>query len=372
MAKAPETGMDIAEMKKLLVVSKREPVSCAVGVGKDQQGLLLMHKTKSGVALMADLRKEFGDVKNPSHGTALVDTDVDAKLVVLTLNKAAGGMGKRLKKTLKGTGFTKVTIRLEDGTVAEAVGEEDEEGESEGTEAPAEASSEAIPEAPPPPPVDEVGPIKLEFAALIPKLAAASGGDAQKMEALKAAAAKVNAAIKANDAGAAQTALDALKSLMGSAPSSAPPVSSSSAPPPAPTGDDKGQFVKMQKSRLIWDSARKKVSGEIEALKSAVQAEFAGDFEETKALDALDKLDDILANLDDELLDRLDDVLNEGDPAKRADAVKDAKETIDRYLAFYDSNDLLKNLNGDTPFGTKLTVGATVATTLKALQASLN
>ena len=376
MAKAPETGMDVAEMKKLLIVSKREPVNCAIGIGKQGQALLLLHKTKSGMAVLADLKKDFPDIKNPGHGSALVDTDADAKLVVLTLNKAAGGIGRKLKKTLKGTGFSKVTIKNEDGSVAEAVGEEEEEeSEADGQEAAATPPTEQTTTTAPEP--ADLGALKAELGTLIPKLVAASGGDPAKMDTLKQAAGAANAAIKNNDAAAAADAMAKLKDMMASDTSSSSiPVAPPTAPPVTPPVEikpiDQGLFVKMQKSRLIWDSARKKVSGEIGSLKDAVRAEFAGDFEETKAIDALSQLDDILAQFDDQLLDALDDALSETDPAKHAAYVETARDVIDDYLAYYNSNELVQNLNGDTPFGTKLTIGATISATLKALQATLH
>jgi hypothetical protein len=142
--------MDTADMKKLLIVSKRQPVHCGVGMTKDGV-VLLLDKIKPPRALVKDLEKQFPDMKSPHWGTAVVDTDEDPKLVILTLNKAAPGMARRMKKTLKGTGFTKVEIHLEDGSVADKVGEEDEEG-AEGA-APAAPPSVAPVSAPPLPPV---------------------------------------------------------------------------------------------------------------------------------------------------------------------------------------------------------------------------
>ena len=127
----------------------------------------------------------------------------------------------------------------------------------------------------------------------------------------------------------------------------------------------------MQKSRLIWDSARKKVSGEIRAFKTAVGAELDGDPEEAIVIDALGQLDDILANLDERLLDILDEALNAADPAARSALNEDAKAVIAEYLAYTQSNPLLQQLDGDTPFGLKLSINTTMAATLKALQASL-
>jgi hypothetical protein len=115
MAGQPDTGVDKAELKKLLIRSKREPVHCAVGIGKDQQALIMLDKIKPPRAISKEIEKKFGDVKTPRWGSAFVDVDEDPKLVILTLNKPISGFARRLKKTLRGTGFSKVEVRLKAG-----------------------------------------------------------------------------------------------------------------------------------------------------------------------------------------------------------------------------------------------------------------
>ena len=63
--------------------------------------------------------------------------------------------------------------------------------------------------------------------------------------------------------------------------------------------------------------------------------------------------------------------LNAADPAARSALNEDAKAVIAEYLAYTQSNPLLQQLDGDTPFGMKLSINTTMAATLKALQASL-
>ena len=55
----------------------------------------------------------------------MVDTDDDPTLVKFMLNKAVTSMARRLVKTLKGTGFRKVQILLEDGSPVEVAAEEE-------------------------------------------------------------------------------------------------------------------------------------------------------------------------------------------------------------------------------------------------------
>jgi hypothetical protein len=107
------TGMDKAALKKLLVVARKAPVSCALAGGdKDTAGhcLILLHKVTPPKVLMATLKKQFPTLKTPCFGTATVDMGSDPKLVTFSVNKKVSGMPKRLVKSLKGTGFTKVSI----------------------------------------------------------------------------------------------------------------------------------------------------------------------------------------------------------------------------------------------------------------------
>jgi hypothetical protein len=121
--------MDRAEMKRFLIKSKQEPVNCALGVGDDKSlALLLLSPHRSAKSLQGDLQKQFPSVFNARFGTAVVDTEDDPTLVKFMLNKAVTSMARRLVKTLKGTGFRKVQILLEDGSPVEVATEEEANG----------------------------------------------------------------------------------------------------------------------------------------------------------------------------------------------------------------------------------------------------
>ena len=127
MAAPPETGMEKAEMKQLLnKAAPDNPINCAFAQGKDQAvALLMMHKTKNPKACEKMLSEAFSDAKNARWGTAIVDPEDNASKVKFIINKAVSGMAKRLVKTLKGTGYNRVEIMLEDGTVVEGANEEE-------------------------------------------------------------------------------------------------------------------------------------------------------------------------------------------------------------------------------------------------------
>ncbi|HYZ60949.1 MAG TPA: hypothetical protein VE650_00730, partial [Acetobacteraceae bacterium] len=192
--------METAEIKKLLTQSKKEPVNCAVGVTKDGLAQVLLHKTKNPRALLKELEADAGKLATPAFGSAFVDVDEDPKLVILTLNKAPSGISKRLKKAMGGTGFTKVEIRNEDGTVAEQVAgdEEGAAGSGEGA-APAEAEAAAPAEA-------EAGApdLKATLGGLMKRIPGAIAANPAASDELKRLAGVAVGAVKVQDEEAAQ------------------------------------------------------------------------------------------------------------------------------------------------------------------------
>lgn len=132
-----------------------------------------------------------------------------------------------------------------------------------------------------------------------------------------------------------------------------------------------GKFVTMQKSRLIWDAARKRVTGEVQALKAAVAAASRGDAQEAEIKQALASLDDVIVRFDERLLDKLDEMLNTSDQGAHARLTQQARDIIADYVSFTQTEPLVQMLEGTNPFGVKLSVASTMAATLKALQASV-
>lgn len=359
MALAPDTGMDKAELKRLLGTASAEPISCAVGVAADTTGLIVVHKNKAPKALHKELMEKFPKAKAIRWGTAKY-SDAD-NLLTFQINKAAPGLEKGLLKTMKGTGYEKFEIKFDEKEGAGA------EGEAATDTAP-DTSTDATPDI-------DLAALNKELGGYIKQLAAASHGDTDRMSALKALAVEANTAIKAEDGEKAQDAIARLKKLLDEGGTPDASGNASTTTPAAPKSDAPAapiSFVKMQKSRLLWDAARKRTTSEIDTFKKAVLAEFEGDSEEAQVMDALDQLDDITKYLDDGLLDALDALLSEQDATKHAALLEDAKDTLAGYVSFIQSNELINKLSGDTPFGVKLTIGPTLASTMKALQDSIH
>jgi len=124
-------GMGRAGLKRMLKYARKEPVRAAFALGADGKPIITLDKRKQPRALEKGLKQDAPDSKNHRFGTVMVDPD-EPKLARFVINRAASGMAKKLVLALKGTGFNKVRIVLDDGTdVDSAEGEPEEETEDE-------------------------------------------------------------------------------------------------------------------------------------------------------------------------------------------------------------------------------------------------
>ncbi len=216
----PETGMKKAEMKKMLRRSFGEGMGCAVGIGENPAyGLFLMHRVRRGKALEKMLKDEFPDAKNVRFGTAFVTED-EPKKVQLSLNRAAPGIARKLVKTFKGTGFTKVVIASEDGETedCEEADETPEIPDEEGADGAVSAEAAPAPAPPPPPPPPaaaerpDPGELAKRLAGLIPRIAIASAGDPARTATLSKLAKDAGVNLKTNNL---KTSADLIEQLAG-------------------------------------------------------------------------------------------------------------------------------------------------------------
>ncbi len=350
---AAEPKVDKAQIKRLLTLSKKEPVSCAVAQGADPQfGLLLLDKIKQPKALERDLLKANPEARNQRFGSAEVDIDIDPKLVRFRLNKPAQGIARRLVKTLKGTGFSKVEIVMEDGTVVESAGEA-EDGEE--TEAQATAP---IPDAPPPPPQPSVqapvqppapgidaGKLGLVIAALVKRLQSFAGDPNLRTNLVKLAqeaggklkAGELEAALRAAEA--LRTALDApapVQNAPGSptAPQQPPPEQNANGTPPISP-------VKLGKASLLWRGMWAKADKDLQSLHDAVIAAMQED-EDVEPEDYANIQTNIASvaaltqRLNISLADDLDRLIN-----ARPDAVEQVRRRLDEFQDYLESDEIV-------------------------------
>jgi len=375
-----DRGMDVGEMKRLLTKSKSEPVNVAVGQdGKN--AVMMLHKMKQPKAVSKDLEGKFKDLKNARWGTAFVDIDDDPKLVILTLNRAASGLGAKLKKTLKGTGFSKVRIQLEDGSIAEDIGEEDEEPEAEAQakaqpaeEQPQAANAQQQPEtqAESETQADETqqfdgAALTQRLTDLVKQMVGVLKADPERQAELKDLATKAQAAIKSGEQSTATQAVDTLEAALqgGTAPNGSD--SSATQTESKPTGPVAPNAAVLQKSRTAWVAARKRIEDEIGKLHQAMTKHYDGEgfaADLDKVFQA--KVEPILTSLDQSLATKLDEVGKNTDPGQHQKLVGEAQQIIGKYESFLASDPLIPQLD-QNPF-VPLQIQKTLTATLEALK----
>jgi len=75
-------------------------------------GLLLLDPVLPPKQILKALKEKFPTASKLCFGTASVDQAADPKLVTLRVNKRAPGLDRRLRKTLKGTGYSRIAIEV--------------------------------------------------------------------------------------------------------------------------------------------------------------------------------------------------------------------------------------------------------------------
>lgn len=355
-----ETGMEKADMKRLLIRSKSEPVNCAIAQGEEPAtALLLMHKIKAARAVERMLKDEFPKSKNHRFGTASVDADDNPKLVKFFLNKPISGMARRLVKTLKGTGFTKAIILLEDGTEVEAHEEAEEEaGVAASPGIPAEPQPGVAAGAPPPPSGPDAAKAAADGAALRALLAtlaaqipAVAGEDARRKAELVKLATDANVNLKTNNLIYAATFLAQLKREI-----EIPVV--------------RAGVTTFAKSRLAWIATRQMVTAEIGKLGAELDATYADSPSKGEISSAFKNKTQALMNLfDDTLVTAIDAVMENAEPARRDALVTTARNAAKDFLGIVDAEELIDALD-DNPF-MPLNLRATLTTTLGGLSKAM-
>ncbi len=108
------TGMELPMLKRMLALSRRTKINVALGQGDAKSGglgLILMDKVMPGKQMVKELKEQFPGARSLCFGTASIDMDTDPKQVNFAMNKRFPGLDRCLKKSLKGTGYSKVAIK---------------------------------------------------------------------------------------------------------------------------------------------------------------------------------------------------------------------------------------------------------------------
>ncbi len=379
MAAPAKPEIDKADLKKLLTRSKKEPVNCAIGLASDSSALIMLDKIKQPRAVARKLEDEYSDVKNQRWGTASVDIDADPKLVLLTINKPAPGFARKMKKTLRGNGFTKVRVMLEGG----CIDEEDMEDE-EAAEPAAASSPEPVPSAPAPKPVPQPPqpaapppptPLGLDFGALTRRMTELVKrlvqSDPALRNTLKPIAGEAQAAIKAQSPDA-PALLDRLEAAISGTSAEAAPAPTQTAPTTlTPAAAPPATARTMPKARMAWAAARHHVQGELDKLTTAMAKTyqdhgFATDL--GKMMSA--KVEPMLDQLDDSLAHKLDEVAANTDLAQHPKLVAEAQQITARYADFIDTEPMIAKLDANpfVPLHIRAALDVTLSTLSKVLE----
>jgi hypothetical protein len=218
---AADSIMTPGEMKPLLALSKREPLSAAIGLTTDGDGVMLLDKKAKPKKVLAMLRADAAKAKlaldsaTLRFGRAEVDTDYDSAMVRLFINKdAPGKMRVKLVEVVKRIPYQKVELNV-DPTLEQ----EPEDGE--------EAHG-----------IDTAA-LSRDLAALIQRIGALPESAAGLKPELIKLAGTANTALKANVLEDAARAIGELKTRLDQAAGSPPPP-----PPPPRPGPDAGGLAR--------------------------------------------------------------------------------------------------------------------------------
>jgi hypothetical protein len=339
MATEVQTGMDRAEMKRLLLKSKQEPVNCAIGIGNDKSvALLMLARNRSSKSLQGDLQKDFPTAFNTRFGTAMVDTDDDPTLVKFVLNKAVTSMARRLVKTLKGIGFRKVQIRLEDGSPVEAAAEE-EAAEQTNTDG---ATTDA--------PQQDAAALVAALTALVPRIADVA--DPARKEALSKQAREAQVNIKTGNLTYATAGIEALRRALET------PAAGNAPPSQEISHDDSDP-------RTIWREAKEALDVNLNALAGKLRAHDNPDMHQIADLGlfSIGRTENV--GLNKALIE-----YTGASAERRGAAAQQLRQAIAAYRAMMSKSRTIELL-ADTPFGANVPFQATLGGALDRIEHTL-
>lgn len=125
------------------------------------------------------------------------------------------------------------------------------------------------------------------------------------------------------------------------------------------------------KARLAWIAARSKIEQDISRLRDALTAAYQGH----GAMEDLEqafqtKVEAVLNNLDHSLDEKLDEVNKAADAAQHAKLVQEAKQIMQRYVTYVDSEPIIAKLDANpfVPVAIEKTLTATLSTLSSAVR----
>lgn len=428
MAKAAEPiGSDKAELKRLLKLAVDKPVHMALALGKDGKAIVKLDKMKNPKALEKGLKDDAPDSKNHRNGMVSIDPD-DPKTAIFQVTKAVSGIAGKLTIALKGTGFSKIRIVMDDGTALEDHAGEDEDDDADdglaaagsggaddqdgdddadatqdgsdpdarpvmGDEAATSGGAEAATADPgadgdgsapaaagaAQPDQPDAASLTKDLTGLVKQMMAVIAKDPTQKSALAELATDAQASLKRGDLAQASAGLDILRdALAGGAPP--PPAAAAATPAPAPAAPvvngangaapDPAAAQKLKKSHAVWSATRSKIDADLKKLSKAILAAASGD-DEAKELEKVltTVVEPVLTTFDESLSDMLAAAADATEDAERQKLLKQAQGTVARYQKFVEGNKVLSHLD-ENPF-VPVAMVKTLTATLAALSAAV-
>lgn len=387
-------GLDKAELKKFLKMSrKRGPMNMAFAIGGDGKAIIQIEKIKPPRTIERTLKSDAPDSKNHRFGTVYVDPE-EPKLAQFVVNKAGGGLARRLIVQLKGTGFTKVKLLTEDGAVCEedegedeeVVDQDDDDHEDELEAADGQDSMPVKPTLEMPqdatapeethatgldiPPDGQDGAaqpdaqtLTKDLTGLVKQMLTVIAADPSQKAALTELATDAQANLKGGDLRQAAASIEILRQaiqLSGASASGASSATSGSADP--------ALLQKLQKSRAAWTATRARIDGELQKLNKAIR-DACGDDDAIEDLESrfYAAVEPLLSELDETLSETLERAASADNAEERDQLIDTARKTVGRYTKFLESNPIIGQLD-ENPFS-PLSIGKTLTGTLTTLSA---
>ncbi len=314
--------MAAGEMKMVLAVAKQgTPVSCAIALTKDKEGILLLDKRIKPKTLAANLRAQADDLSieldmaTLRFGRATI-SEADQSLVTLAVNKKPPStLRPKLLERLKKAGYSSLEL-----TVGDDHEEEDDSGDPKQA-----AIVEALKKM-----LVTVTAGKKEILAKSPTLIALAKGAAN--------------AIEHGDLKQANTAIIALQKQLATS--------------EAAGSDGSGDWAKKQaeygKAAQIWAGVFAATEQDLHKIKDEIIKAFGGDAE-GKQLEKefVGELDTTLEALDLSLHKGFD-ALAKAKGGQGADKLRGAlSKRVADYMAFVETDHFMKNIDAN-PYGIKI------------------
>ena len=123
--------------------------------------------------------------------------------------------------------------------------------------------------------------------------------------------------------------------------------------------------VAFTQTRLAWDKTRQKVQSELRKLEASILAICKDEPDVAQIAAGTRNLYTVLDFLDERLIDKLDEALNAADPATRKQRNDEAREIVEEYVDFVESEDLMQDID-DNGF-TSVEIKSTLTASLKAI-----